>query len=70
MRYTQIQASGDQRVSFTEVFELNFENMEFPGQMRAGKAFPIAGIACTVWRKNGAFRKPNSVMQVEGRNSR
>lgn len=28
-----------------EVFELNFEDMEYPRQMRVGKAFPIAGIA-------------------------
>lgn len=63
-RHIQIQASGDQGVSFEEVFELSFEDTEFPRQMRARKAFPIAGMACKVWRRNAAFRKSNTVVQV------
>lgn len=54
------------RVSFKKAFELRFENTEFPGQTRAGKAFPIAGIACKVRRRNGAFRKSSTVVQVKG----
>lgn len=50
------------------MFELNFEDMEYPRQMRVGKAFPIAGIASKIRRKMGAFRKSNTAVQV--RNSR
>lgn len=63
MRHTQIQASGDQGVSFEEVFELNFEDMVYPRQMRVGKAFPVAS---KIWRNNGAFRKSRTVVQVKG----
>lgn len=45
-----------------EVFELDFEDI----QMRAGKAFPAAGIACKLWRENGAFRKSDTVVWVKG----
>lgn len=55
MRHTPIQASGDQGVSFEEVFELNFEDMAYPRQMRVGKASPIAS---KIWRKNGASGNP------------
>lgn len=34
--------------------------------MRAGKSFLVAGIACKVWRENGAFRKSNTVVWVKG----
>lgn len=34
--------------------------------MRAGKAFPPAGIACKLWRENGAFRKSDIVVWVKG----
>ena len=34
--------------------------------MRAGKAFPAAGIACKLWRENGAFRKSDTVVWVKG----
>lgn len=33
--------------------------------MRAGKAFPPAGIACKLWRENGAFRKSDTVVWVK-----
>lgn len=63
MRHTQIQASGDQGASFEEVFWLNFEDMVYPRQMRLGKAFPVAS---KIWRKDGAFRKSRTMVQVKG----
>lgn len=34
--------------------------------MRAGKAFPPAGIPCKLWRENGASGKSDTVVWVKG----
>lgn len=61
-RHTQIPAGAGQGGFLEEVFELGFEALEFPVQMRARKAFLTAGRACGLEKELHSLRRPRTVV--------